>query len=192
MQLVEQDALLALHLAFPFAPAKAHQLFMQRELLDKAIAPILEESLLEKTRKAAAELGIDIVDYLDPTYPEGLKKLPDPPLVLYRKGLPTKGPTAAIVGTRACSIYGQSIAKHMASTCAEQGIAVVSGLARGIDTAAHVGALETGTTVAVIGSGLAHIYPKENTHLARQISEKGALYSEYPIWTPPDRFQFPR
>lgn len=218
MSLTEHEALLALHLAIPFIPAKGHQLLrhfgnartilsatagdIEDALEDKghtaeialAIEKVLQENRTQKMQTAAAEMGVEILDYFDPTYPRGLQALADPPFILYRKGEATSlsVPSIAIVGTRQASIYGKTMACEFANVCGQQGIPVISGLARGIDTAAHEGALEYGATIAVIGSGFAHIYPRENTELARKICAKGALYSEYPLFTRPDRFQFPR
>ncbi len=191
--LCHSDLVLALHLAFPFQPSKGHELLLQENICP-AIKKILNEDMVQKTRQAAKERGIEIIEYGSATYPTSLHTLPDPPLVLYRQGslASFSSPSLAIVGTRQASLYGQTSARQFASVCGEQGIPVISGLARGIDTAAHEGALDAGQTVAIIGSGLAHIYPKENMALAEKICARGALCSEYPIFTPPDRFQFPR
>lgn len=209
------DALVALHLAFPFLPAKGHQLLrhfgsaravlmasaleIESCIQDKgrtaaALEKILDEDQVQKTRQSAEEMEVEIVPYASSSYPPGLQALPDPPLALYCKGILSSftTPGVTIVGTRQCTLYGKTMARQFASICGEQGIPVISGLARGIDTAAHEGALDHGHTVAVIGSGLAHIYPKENVSLAKKICEKGVLCSEYPLFTPPDRFQFPR
>lgn len=138
--------------------------------------------------------GVTAIEHTDSRYPKSLKALRDFPPLIYVKGelLPSDGEGLAIVGTRQCSIYGQEMAEEMASEIAGQGITVVSGLARGVDTAAHRGALKRGRTVAVLGSGLAHVYPKENVSLVEEIAERGAVISELPMLTPPDKRHFPR
>ncbi|MBD3264927.1 MAG: DNA-protecting protein DprA, partial [Candidatus Omnitrophica bacterium] len=98
----------------------------------------------------------------------------------------------AIVGTRTPTIYGIKMADFFASQLASIGATIVSGLARGVDSAAHRGALKNGTTIAVLGSGLLNIYPKENSKLAKRICENGLVVSEFPLNTPPLRENFPR
>ena len=106
-------------------------------------------------------------------------------------GLAILDKTLGIIGTRNATLYGREMAKSFAKAAAKRGIAVVSGLARGIDTEAHLGALSCGKTVAVIGSGFSSLYPAENRELADKIGSDGLLISEYPLKTPPSRFQFP-
>jgi DNA processing protein len=138
--------------------------------------------------------GIRIIPYTSPFYPKRLLEIIDHPIVLYVKGdlLKEDQRCLAVIGTRQATIYGLEMAKKISRELSQAGFTIVSGLARGIDTAAHEGALENGRTLAVLGSGLAHIYPQENTNLAQQISHKGALISEFPIFTPPDRQHFPQ
>jgi len=133
----------------------------------------------------------------DKDYPLSLKKIKNPPKVIYFKGeIKNKEKCFAIVGTRRCSFYGKEIAFKFAYDLAKLGITIVSGLAPGIDTMAHKGALEAGgRTIAVLGTGLdeKYIYPKSNLKLAKEIVKKeGALISEYPPKTPGSRFTFPR
>lgn len=141
------------------------------------------------------DLSAEIIPYTAANYPTHLTSLADAPLLLYTKGmlLPTDQRSVAIVGTRNATPYGLQQAASFARILAGHGITIVSGLARGIDTAAHTAALNTGRTLAVLGSGLAHIYPRENNALARAIAEgrKGALLSAFPMSTPPDRHLFP-
>jgi DNA processing protein len=148
----------------------------------------------EKEIRLAERMGIQILPLTSPAYPQRLKELPDAPLVLYVQGelksVDAQG--IAIIGTRQASIYGLEMAERFGRDFAEQGVTVVSGLARGIDTAAHRGALRGGRTVAILGSGLAQIYPQENCALARQISEQGAVLSELSLTTPPHKSHFPR
>jgi DNA processing protein len=144
--------------------------------------------------KKAESLGFRIITQADPEYPEPLKTLHGPPLALYVWGtLETKDRHAvAIVGTRHATHYGLTVADRLGYQLARVGFTVVSGLARGIDTAAHKGALKgEGRTLAVIGSGLDSIYPPENAELAQKISERGAVISEYPLGRQPDRTTFP-
>src|ERR1700722_13988863 len=109
-------------------------------------------------------LQITLLSYLDPKYPSALLALSDPPLILYIKGELREEDQGGlgIVGTRICSLYGKEMAAKIGEEVACMGLTVVSGLARGIDTAAHQGALCSGRTVAFIGSGLADLYPRDN------------------------------
>jgi DNA processing protein len=127
-------------------------------------------------------------------YPEQLNALSDPPESLFIQGsLPLgKMKTLAMVGTRICTIYGKEMAEKIASEAAACGYVIVSGLARGIDTAAHIGALKCGKTIACIGSGFGHLYPKENIGLAQKIESSGTLITEYPPETPPQKHHFPK
>lgn len=150
---------------------------------------------VEKERERAAELGIQIITFADETYPASLREIYDPPLVLYAKGtLPKSWPKGvAVVGSRVTSQYGLEMTKKLSYQIAYAGVPVISGLARGIDTAAHQGALAAkGVTWAVVGCGLDQTYPPENKALADMIVEKnGCLLSEFPIGMPPDRRTFP-
>ena len=146
----------------------------------------------EMARVAAA--GATIVTLADADYPDALRPIPDPPLALYIRGrLPTEAPAVAVVGTRRPSLYGLGVAERLGRELGGQGLVVVSGLARGIDAAAHRGALQAGgITVAVLGSGLSQLYPPEHAELAAAIAERGAVVSEYPMETPPRPELFPR
>jgi DNA processing protein len=147
----------------------------------------------KKDLASIEKLGVCLYAFFDKQYPEGFKSLTDAPLLIYVKGvLPQNGKAVAMVGTRQCTLYGRGMAENFAAGCASVGYSVVSGLARGIDTAAHRGALKTGQTVAVIGSGLADIYPKENEALVEEIAKKGACLSELPMHAPPHKHHFPR
>jgi DNA processing protein len=129
----------------------------------------------------------------DPAYPKLLKEINDPPIGLYRKGqYDFARPCIAIVGSRRTTLYGQSIAKKFGAGLARLGFCVVSGLARGIDTAAHEGALSVGgKTAAVLGCGIDIVYPPENLELYRRIEESGAIVSEFPFSRRADRQSFP-
>lgn len=143
---------------------------------------------------SAERQKVDILPFWDELYPAPLKELPDAPLLLYVKGKwkPDDARAAAIVGTRQCTLYGKEMAERFGEDLARTGVTVVSGLARGIDTAAHIGALRSGRTIAVIGSGLGAIYPKENLWLAAKIAEQGAVISEYPMAKSPAKHHFPQ
>jgi DNA processing protein len=142
-----------------------------------------------------AKLGGEVLILADPRYPALLRQTYDPPIVLYTVGnldAALAQPTVAIVGSRRCSTYGRNVAEKLSRDLAERGVTVISGLARGIDSAAHRGAIEgKGLTVAVMGTGLDAVYPKENRKLAEQIANGGALLTEFPLTTPPVSQNFP-
>ncbi len=140
--------------------------------------------LADREIEKAAKHKIRILTRSDAQYPSELKEIYDPPAVLYVKGsLPVASATKiAVIGSRSASPYGLKIAKEIARDLGNAGVVVVSGLALGIDSAAHEGALASGSpTLAVLGGGLAKIYPRANRKLADRISEAGALISEYPV-----------
>jgi len=126
-----------------------------------------------------------IVTLTDPEYPQLLRQIPDPPLLLYTYGRLDNSPAKlAMVGSRNATAYGMTTTKSLSGTLAALGLTIVSGMARGIDTAAHEGALAAGgKTIAVLGSGLERIYPAENKRLFHRISERGAVVSEFPLST---------
>lgn len=130
----------------------------------------------------------------DGRYPPYLREVFDPPVVLYcaGKGEALQGPSVSIVGARRPSPYGRAVTERLAQDLAERGLTVVSGLARGIDSMAHWGALRGGQTVAVLGSGLNIVYPKENKALFKKIMNNGAVITEFPLQSPPLAFHFPR
>lgn len=139
-------------------------------------------------------LHAEIIPFTSPLYPKRLLEIADYPLLLYVQGnwCEQDQRCLAIVGTRQAGVYGREMARKLSRELAQAGFTIVSGLARGIDTAAHEGALEGGRTIAVLGSGLAHLYPSENTALAQSIRKNGALLSEFPMDTSPNRYTFPR
>jgi DNA processing protein len=142
------------------------------------------------------KIGVDIISPDDAVFPTLLTQIPDPPAVLYVKGTiePRDLNSIAIVGSRKCSYYGREQSERFAALLAGAGFTVVSGGARGIDSAAHRGALShpQGRTIAVLGSGIDVPYPPENVDLLQMISARGAVMSEYPLGTPPVRENFPR
>ena len=155
------------------------------------------ELLLKKADEeiaAAERAGVRLVPFLDEAYPALLKQIFDPPVLLYVRGNveALNTPALAIVGSRDSSLYGRRMASGLGRDIAAAGVTVVSGLARGIDTAAHEGALEAdGRTVAVLAGGLAGVYPPENVQLAETIVRRGALVSEYPLRMQPQAGFFP-
>jgi DNA processing protein len=138
-----------------------------------------------------ARAGIHLIAMEDEDYPVGLLDLRSPPPLLYARGamLPEDADAVAVIGTREPDALGKRLARKMASAFASQGLTIVSGLARGIDTAAHRGALaaDGGRTVAVVGCGLERIYPPENALLAQQVAGRGCLLSEVPPHVEVDR-----
>ena len=151
--------------------------------------------LLENDLACAEKLGIRIITCFDQEYPQALKEIPGRPIVLYVSGSITAQDNLAIgiVGSRRASLYGLSNAEKFAALLSAQGITIISGMARGVDTYAHCGALKVkGRTIAVMGSGFNHIYPEENADLAKEISSCGAVISEFPMETKPLAQNFPR
>jgi len=149
---------------------------------------------LDKIWNELEAKGISVLILPDETYPRRLRELDQPPPVLYVRGelIPEDEWAVAVVGTRRVTAYGRQVAEDIAGTLARNGITVISGLARGVDSIAHQAALSTGgRTVAVLGSGLDRIYPPENRRLSEQIATSGALISDYPPGTPPEASNFP-
>jgi len=147
-----------------------------------------------KELELAKKLGVWLINLQDQRYPPVLKRIYDPPPVLYIKGTLARESNLAIsiVGTRRCSLYGQEQASRFAHLLASAGFTIVSGMARGIDTAAHQGALAAkGRTIAVQGCGLANIFPPENKKLFELIAESGACVSELPLEFEPLAENFP-
>jgi DNA processing protein len=148
----------------------------------------------EAELEAADSMGIRIVTQVDPEYPEYLKEIHDPPLALYVKGRIELGDknAIAIVGTRRPSHYGRDIASSLSLALARSGFTIISGLATGIDTAAHENALHAqGRTIAVLGGALDCMYPKSNIELAESIAQNGAVISEFRLGRRPDKMTFP-
>jgi len=149
---------------------------------------------VEAEIERAARHGIRILCLEDPDYPRPLLHIPDPPICLYLKGslVPTDSVAVAIVGTRRCSHYGREQALRFGEVLASAGFTVISGFARGVDGAAHQGALRAGgRTIAVMGNGLGTIYPPEHAELADKVIEQGALVSELGVDFAPESKNFP-
>jgi len=137
---------------------------------------------------------INIVTFNSPDYPENLKNIYDPPPFLYVKGsfIDDDTNSVAVVGSRNASEYGIKVTQEISRNLASLGVTIVSGMARGIDSTAHVAVIQGGgRTVAVLGSGLDVIYPPENRRLFEKITENGAVVSEYPLGTRPNSYNFP-
>jgi DNA processing protein len=166
--------------------AESVESILKREFHEKAV----EE--LEKVR----EMGGDVLVLDDGSYPSLLREIADPPITLYVKGdwqTCFDQPCVGVVGSRKCSTYGENASEMLARDLAANGVCIVSGLARGIDTAAHRGAIRgRGRTVAVLGTGIDTVYPKENWRLVEEIlASGGAIVSQFPLGTPPLKDNFP-
>jgi DNA processing protein len=214
----ERDAYIALNLMPGIGPVKVRQLltvFRKPQTILEASPPQLRQGTglsakqaemlgnwrqhvdLESELAAAEAAGVEIIPASSHYYPERLREIYDPPLCLYLRGNPAVLPelvnrSLAVVGSRRMTRYGQEMAERLTMAASRAGWIIVSGLAHGVDTIAHCTTLKyEGTTVAVLGSGLARIYPEQNIDLARAISENGAVISELPMNTSPDRRWFP-
>ncbi len=143
----------------------------------------------------AAKLGVRIICREDASYPEPLRQIPDPPICLYVMGEIKREDalSIAIVGSRQASMYGLEQAQRFAELLSQTGLTVISGMARGIDQAAHMAAIRTGgRTIAVLGCGLSHCYPPESIELRDRIAKCGAVISELPLQTVPSTQTFPK
>ena len=181
-----------------FAANSDMEIFKQCGLSSQQVEYILKFRYGDKAdriQKQAAELGVGIICLGQAAYPEKLKNIYGPPIVLYIKGRKENlgRPAVAVVGSRKATPYGLSMTRKIAGDLARSGLSIISGLALGIDAEAHKAALEAGgITAAVFGCGLDIIYPGKNRELAEQILEHGFWLSEFPFGTPPDKFNFPR
>lgn len=168
-----------------------HTRFLDAELCNKFVKG-REKLDIQHLAERWEKLGISIVTCNCRNYPDQLRNIYDAPQVLFYKGiLPDHTNLIAIVGARKASVYGRNAANMFASELSQSGCWVVSGAARGIDTAAHEGALTAGQTIAVVGNGVNINYPPENARLLARIAEQGAVISEYPPDTPPVAGHFP-
>ena len=187
-----------------FGSAEAVYNATRTELEQLRLAPEAVDSIIARNLRSTAEaeiaavrkLGGDILLLDDGVYPSSLREIYDPPIVIYVKGAWSEcldQPCIGVVGSRRASTYGQNAALMLARDLAQRGITVVSGFARGIDAAAHRGALEAGgRTIAVLGTGIDEVYPRDHKKLAEEILAKGgALVSQFPLGTPPVSENFP-
>lgn len=150
--------------------------------------------IAEKEMVRAEKMGVRILGLDDAKYPGLLRTIYAPPVVLYVRGCldSLQAPCTAIVGSRAATSYGLKVARQMAAALTFRGMQVVSGMALGIDTAAHAGCLDNGgSTIAVLGCGVDVVYPSQNAQLYNRIIENGLVVSEYPLGTKPEGFRFP-
>jgi DNA processing protein len=160
-------------------------------LVARARREVDAQAELDRCRKS----GVRIVAQGDDDYPQALRDIPDPPALLYVRGTiePADELAIALVGSRKSTPYGERIAGRLASSLARVGLTVVSGLARGVDAAAHRGALSVGgRTIAVLANGLGEVYPPEHDELAREVAASGALISESPMGQSPLAGLFPQ
>ena len=144
--------------------------------------------------KKSEELSVNIYPFYSNDFPDQLRKIKEPPLILYVKGKIKDSDifSIGIVGARKCTEYGKAIARSFSNELATLGITIVSGLAYGIDASAHKGALEAkGRTIAFLGSGIDVIYPESNKFLYEKITENGSIISEFPMGTQPAPYNFP-
>ncbi len=189
-----------LTLAEAFAGPRAAIGAPMAELLARGLAPDVAADLRPALSRAGAErrvladMGATLVTWGDASYPGRLREIADPPLALAVRGpLPLDTLGIAVVGARRASAYGRRVAEAMGRDLAQAGLAVVSGMAAGVDAAAHEGALAAGgRTIAVLGTGIDGVYPAWHGRLAEAIARDGALVSEFPCGTPPLAANFPR
>ncbi|MBN2199271.1 MAG: DNA-processing protein DprA [Candidatus Aminicenantes bacterium] len=166
---------------------------LAEDQIQDALSGLWHERAAEEDRRLR-KLGARAVGFGENGYPPLLKRIPDPPLVLYARGDGRiwSEPAIGIVGARNPSSYGRTVAESLARELACRGLVVISGLAEGIDTRAHVGALDGGRTVAVLGTGLDVCYPRQNRKLAERIAAEGALVTEFPLGSEPAGRHFPQ
>lgn len=165
-------------------------------LEEKKAEALCSSNLLVRASREIERLdrkGYYLLTKEDKRYPEYLREIFDPPLVLYCAGKAEvlNGSAVSVVGARKPSPYGRAVAEKLANDLSSRDLAIVSGLARGIDSIAHWGALKGGKTIAVLGSGLEKIYPRENYHLFEKIVDNGMVLSEFPLDSPPLGYHFP-
>ncbi len=175
-------------------PARLREVQGIGPALAAGIAALDAPRAAAEQERRARELGVAILTLQDANYPQRLRLIPDPPRVLYRRGelTPEDGAGIAVVGARAATAYGRTVAGRLGRELATAGVTVVSGLARGIDGCAHRGALDAGgRTVAVLGTGLDRVYPPEHGRLAEAVAARGALLSEFPFGSEPEPWHFP-
>jgi DNA processing protein len=179
--------------AWEASPAELEASGLSTRLVD-SVAQVRKDGSAERAWEAVYRQGITVLTWEDETYPRRLMEIDQPPPVLYLRGeLSNEDQWAvAIVGTRRATPYGRQAAGELAADLARRGITVVSGLARGIDAVAHQSALKAGgRSLAVLGSGVDHVYQPEHRQLAEKMCSQGAMVSDYPLSTPPDAANFP-
>lgn len=179
--------------AWQASPEELRQAGLSQRIVDNMLQLRAQVSL-DKVWERIQALGAKVLTWEDEDYPRRLKEIDQPPPVLYVRGnLELQDEWAvAVVGTRHATTYGRQVTEEVSATLARNGVMVVSGMARGVDTIAHQAALSAaGRTLAILGCGVDVTYPPENRRLAAQILEHGALLSDYPLGTPPESQNFP-
>jgi DNA processing protein len=176
----------------------------QRELarvdgIGEGLAGVIKETdvrgKVNRELKLIEEFNVSLVTIKDQSYPKNLRQIYDAPPLLYVRGSlePRDDLAISMVGSRLATDYGRTVTERIAGDLARHGVTMVSGMARGIDSAAHRGSLSVGgRTIAVLGCGVNIIYPRENRHLFEEIMAHGAVISEFPMSTPPEGMNFPR
>jgi len=179
--------------AFSASPKTLDRVEGLSRLAVKGIVTFRGWDALTSELDLAAATDARLIRYCDETYPWRLREISDPPPILFAKGsLEQWDPAVGVVGSRSATDYGRKITRQLCEGLGSVGICIVSGMARGIDATAHAAALATaGSTIAVFGSGVDVIYPKENRALAEEIAACGAVISEFPMGTPPLPCNFP-
>ncbi|MBI4243332.1 MAG: DNA-protecting protein DprA [Planctomycetes bacterium] len=174
-------------------PATLARLGLVNEAVSRQLAHVYKTESFTSEIVLAQKNNIKILTILEPDYPEGLRNLSSPPLVLYIRGNLSFQRSCGIVGARNPNNYGMTNSYRFSKSLAESGVCIVSGLALGIDSVSHSAALSAkgGTTIAVAGSGLLNVYPIENRSLAEKIQNSGAFVSEYPLRSPALPVNFP-
>ena len=178
--------------------ATKNDLIQANLISEKLIEKILNKDIRNQVKKHLQYMqknNIDIISISDEEYPSILREIYSPPICLYIRGNKKAlcGNNVSIIGCRECSEYGKRIAQKLAYDLSQENINIVSGLAKGIDEYSHLGAVyANGKTIAVLGNGLDVVYPKENKYLVEKILErKGAIISEFPLGTKPEKMNFP-
>ncbi len=215
MSMTEQEAYIALNMMEKVGPVSVRSLaavlgsvsaifdasasdLQQADGIGSALASSIirqrDTLKMDEELARAEDSNTHIITPLDEEYPAALREIHDPPLALYVRGSlrPTDKNSIAVVGTRRATHYGMDTTRKFSFQLGKAGVCVLSGLALGVDTAAHEGALRSGgRTVAVIGSGFDHMYPSENIALAERIADQGAVLTEFPFTRKPDKTTFP-
>ncbi|MBF0396122.1 MAG: DNA-protecting protein DprA [Desulfobacterales bacterium] len=176
--------------------ASEQSLYQVKGISEKLVSAIKNHKIpswVEREIDTVIKKGYRVITLTDANYPKLLLEIPDPPSFLYVYGnIDSSIKNIAIVGSRSATNYGISATKRLCSELVDFGITIVSGLAKGIDTAAHIGTLSAkGKTIAVLGSGLLRVYPEENISLFHKIAENGAVISEFSLTESPNKYNFP-
>jgi DNA processing protein len=184
-------------LIFKATPFELSRVEGINKTLAKKIFELREQNskFVDEQLSKSEKLKVKVITFWDDSYPELLRKIYDPPVILFVRGelKPEDKFSIAIVGTRTPTNYGKVMCEKFATELAKMNLTIVSGFARGIDTIAHLSALKSGgRTIAVLGSGVDYIYPPENRKIVESVLSNGAIVSEFPMGTKPDAMNFPR